>query len=188
MARTKHGLPGVYNSTAITLSNEEGAALALDSAGQVITSPPVTPNGDSLIDDTVDAYKVTQATGLKRTIDTMSVAHATDVIMSNKTELTPKFAAIAASSNGNNTIVAAVTGKKIRVIQFKLSSSGTVNWKWQSGAGVTDLTGLTYAVANTLEAGIYNPVGHFETAAGSLLNLNLSAATAVGGYVVYVEV
>lgn len=36
MARTRHGLPGIYNSTPITLGNEEGAALALDSAGRVI--------------------------------------------------------------------------------------------------------------------------------------------------------
>ena len=38
MARIKHGMPGIYNSTAITLDNEEGAALALDSSGRLITS------------------------------------------------------------------------------------------------------------------------------------------------------
>lgn len=72
MARTKHGLPGVYNSTAITLSDEEGAALAIDTKARVITAPAVTPNGDSLIDDTVDAYKATQATGLSKTIDSVT--------------------------------------------------------------------------------------------------------------------
>ena len=38
MARIKHGLPGIYNSSAITLDNEEGAALALDSSGRLIVS------------------------------------------------------------------------------------------------------------------------------------------------------
>jgi len=39
MARVKHGLPGIYNSSAITLDDEEGAALGLDSSGRVIFSP-----------------------------------------------------------------------------------------------------------------------------------------------------
>jgi len=39
MARVSHGLPGIYNSSVITLSTEEGAALALDSSGRVILSP-----------------------------------------------------------------------------------------------------------------------------------------------------
>ena len=84
-------------------------------------------------------------------------------------------------------IVAAVTGKKIRVIAGKLSFSGTVNAKWQSST-TSDLTGLTYGVANTLDPYQFNPGGHFETVAGELLNLNLSAGVAVGGYVDYVEV
>ena len=100
----------------------------------------------------------------------------------------PKFAAISASSNGNNTLVAAVTGKKIRVLSYALTSSGTVNAKFQSGASGTDLTGLLYEIANSGIAVAYCPVGLFETAAGSLLNLNLTAGTAVGGHLTYVEV
>lgn len=102
--------------------------------------------------------------------------------------LTPLFAAISASSNGNNTIVAAVTGKKIRVLAYNLMSNGTVNAKFQSGAGGTDLTGLKYFVANTGIVAPFNPVGWFETAAATLLNVNLSAGVAVGGEVVYITV
>ena len=36
MARTKHGLTGIYNSVAITLDDQEGAALAIDSSGRLI--------------------------------------------------------------------------------------------------------------------------------------------------------
>lgn len=35
MARTKHGLPGIYNLSTITLSDEEGSALGLDASGNV---------------------------------------------------------------------------------------------------------------------------------------------------------
>lgn len=100
----------------------------------------------------------------------------------------PKFATISASSNGDNTLIAAVTGKKIRVLSYVLVSNGTVNAKFQSGASGTDLTGLLYEVANSGVSAGYNPVGHFETAVSTLLNLNLSAGTAVGGHITYVEV
>jgi len=36
MARTRHGLPGIYNSSIITLADEEGAALALDANGRLL--------------------------------------------------------------------------------------------------------------------------------------------------------
>lgn len=102
--------------------------------------------------------------------------------------LTPLFAAISAASNGNNTLVAAVTGKKIRVVAYNFMANGTVNAKFQSGAGGTDLTGLKYLVVNTGLVAPFNPVGWFETAASTLLNLNLSAGVAVGGELVYITV
>lgn len=104
------------------------------------------------------------------------------------TVLTPKYAAIAASTSGNNTLVAAVTSKKIRVLALYAVSNGSVNAKFQTGAGGTDLTGLAYLVVNTGFVLPFNPVGWFETASGALLNLNLSAAIAVGGSLVYIEV
>lgn len=104
------------------------------------------------------------------------------------TVVTPKFAVIAASSSGNNTLVAAVTSKKIRVLAAAFTANGTVNAKFQSGAGGTDLTGLFYMVVNTGGVLPFNPAGWFETASNTLLNLNLSAAVAVGGSLTYIEV
>lgn len=104
------------------------------------------------------------------------------------TVVTPKFAAIAASSSGNNTLIAAVASKKIRVLAVAFMANGTVNAKFQSGAGGTDLSGLFYMVANTGAALPYNPAGWFETGSNTLLNLNLSAAIAVGGCITYIEV
>lgn len=96
-----------------------------------------------------------------------------------------KYVAIAASGSGNNTLVAALSGRKIRVIAMYLSSAGTVNAKLQTSAGGTDLTGLLYCVANCGIVLPYNPAGWCETLSGALLNLNLSGAVAVGGTLVY---
>ena len=99
-----------------------------------------------------------------------------------------KFAAISAASSGNNTIVSAVADKKIRVLSLVLSASASVNAKFQSGASGTDLTGLYYLAANGGVVLPTNQHGWFETAASALLNLNLSAANAVGGCLTYIEV
>lgn len=112
----------------------------------------------------------------------------TNQMTASGTIVTPKFAVIAVSSSGDNTLVAAVTSKKIRVLALWLTSNGSVNIKFESGAAGTDLTGLAYLVVNTGFVLPYNPVGWFESASGVLLNVNLSAAVAVGGSLVYVEV
>ncbi len=126
--------------------------------------------------------------GAARTTDTISAALATDKLMSSLTELTPKFAKIAVSSSGASTVVAAVTGKKIRVLSWSIVANAAVNAKWQSHTTPTDLTGLHYCAANGGISVPFSPVGHFETVAGEALDINLSGAVAVGGSLVYVEV
>ena len=107
-----------------------------------------------------------------------------------ETTLTPKFAIIDAADSGNNTLVAAVAGKKIRVLLLLLVAAGTVNVRFESGADGTALTGVINLVVNvnTGFASGYCPVGHFETGVNTLLNLELSAAISVDGWLVYVEV
>ena len=100
-------------------------------------------------------------------------------------------AAIAASALGDNTVVAAVTGRRIRVLGFVLSPSATtVNAKFTDGAAGTNLAGLFYGTAGTVTVPCVPPVlgsqpGWFATTKGNALVLNLSAATAVGGLVLY---
>jgi hypothetical protein len=100
----------------------------------------------------------------------------------------PKYAAIDAAALGANTLIAAVAGRKIRVLALTLVGAGAVEAKFQSGAAGTDLTGAMALAASTVVSASYNPAGHFETAAGVLLNLNLSAATGVRGWLTYVLV
>lgn len=117
------------------------------------------------------------------------VALRTDEIFNGSTGLVPRFAAVAAASSGDNTLVAAVTGKKIRVLAGSLTMTGTaVTIRFESGAGGTALTGqMTPAQGQTISLP-FCPLGHFETAAGALLNLELGGAQAVAGWLVYAEV
>lgn len=95
-----------------------------------------------------------------------------------------RFAPIAALNSGANVIVPAVTGQWLfRIVAYNFIANGTVNVKWQSGS--TDLTGLSYLVANCGKVAPFSDVGWFETNAAEALNLNLSGSVAVGGEVVY---
>ena len=94
---------------------------------------------------------------------------------------------ITASSSGQNEIVAAVTGKRIRVLSYNYVCNGTVNVAWRSGA-TTVIGGLGYFVANTGKVCPKNEDGWFQTAVGEALNVNLSGAVAIGGEGTYLEV
>jgi hypothetical protein len=109
---------------------------------------------------------------------------------------TVKRAVIAASS-GDNTLVAAVSGKKIVVVQAALYSSGDSVVRFESGAGGTALTGqmqLFAKAGTTLDPGAatgdmvypFSPAGWFETGVNALLNLEVSGAN-VNGVIGYIE-
>jgi hypothetical protein len=102
--------------------------------------------------------------------------------------VTPKFAAIDAATSGDNTLLAAVSAKKIRVLALFLVAAGRVNVRFESGAGGTALTGQMNLVANTGFVLPYNPAGWFETGSNTLLNMELSAAISCDGSLVYIEV
>ena len=99
-----------------------------------------------------------------------------------------KYAVVDAATSGDNTVVSAVTGYKIRVLSVWLISAGTVNTRWESGASGTALTGQATLAVNTGYVLGYNPGGWFETTAGALLNLELSGAISVDGSLSYIEV
>ncbi len=91
----------------------------------------------------------------------------------------------------------AVTDRKIRVLQLSLLTTGNTGVRFESGAGGTALTGVMTVVgaATAAISGVngllllpYSPVGWFETAAGALLNLELSGAGSASGMLVYREV
>lgn len=103
-----------------------------------------------------------------------------------------KTAVITASASGATQLVAAVAGKRIRVLHYRLMASGAVSVKFQSAS--TDITGLMPFAANGgISAGAPSiiPAGlifEFQTEPGEALNINLSGAVAVGGYMLYQEI
>jgi hypothetical protein len=98
---------------------------------------------------------------------------------------------VVAAGAGDNAVVAAVVGKRIRVLGyvFAVSAAG-VNPKWRSAAN--DLTGAFPLGANgVLSVAEANPewgAGWFETNTGEALNLNVAAAGNVSGHLVYEEI
>jgi hypothetical protein len=103
-------------------------------------------------------------------------------------ELVPKFKVIDHATSGDNTVVAAVSSKKIRVHQLFLITAGAVVVRFESGASGTALTGQMNVAANGGLVLPFSPMGWFETAATTLLNLELSGATSVDGVLGYTEV
>ncbi len=94
--------------------------------------------------------------------------------------------AIDVAGSGNNTLVAAPgAGFKLRVHDVVLISAGTVTARFEDGANGTALTGQMNLAVNTGFAPGFSPVGHFECSENTLLNLELSGAISVDGWLVY---
>ena len=132
---------------------------------------------------------VTTQPARDKATDNVGASLDTSAIMNDTTALTPKFAAIDAAGSGDNTIVAAVAGKKIRVLAVNFLVAAAVTVRFEDGAGGTALTGQ-YQFGAQGEGIVlpFNPVGWFETTANTLLNMELSGAVSVDGSFVYVEV
>lgn len=152
--------------------------IAVDSAGNMKISAVIGSEVQIIGDDGVTLLKI-GAGGV------VIAAPETGSLYVGGVAVTPKYKVISLSATG--TVVAAVPGKKIRVISYVIMASGTVNTKWQSHVAPTDLGGLLYLVANTGAVSGYNPSGHFETVVSEALDLNLSGSVAVGGHLTYVE-
>lgn len=108
---------------------------------------------------------------------------------SQNTIYNPKRAVIDNATSNNNTLVAAVTGKRIRVLSLVLVATAAVLVRFEGGADGTALTGqMSLAGAGDGFVLGFNPAGWFETAASTLLNMELSGAVSVDGCLTYIEV
>ena len=96
--------------------------------------------------------------------------------------------ALISGASGDNTLVAAVSGKRIRVLSFFLVCADAVTVRFEGGAGGTALTGVMSFAANGGISCPHNDLGWFETAAGVLLNMELGGAVQVSGAITYEEV
>ena len=107
------------------------------------------------------------------------------ISLSLSTEI--KRALLSAASSGDNTLVAAVTGKQIIVMSMVIvlgAAETTLIFK----SGGTALTGSMVFVDNSGPNLGYSPMGHLETSEGEALVLNLSGANTTGGFLTYIEI
>lgn len=179
------------NTQRVTLASDDPAVASLQLLDNAVAGSELQvdvvaalPAGTNNIGD-VDV--LTQPARVATT-DTITAKLATDAIQNGTTALTPKFAVIDAATSGDNTILAAVSAKKIRVLSLFLVAAGAVTVRFESGASGTALTGQMNLAANGGFVLPFNPVGWFETASNTLLNLELSGAVSVDGSLTYVEV
>jgi hypothetical protein len=99
------------------------------------------------------------------------------------------FAKIDTSSAGENQIVAAIAGKSIRVLAYKIFAAATVTVQWMDGT--TEMEGpCTLTTGNNMtftpNAGVGGlRLAYHETSPGNALQLNLGGAVQVSGYVEY---
>lgn len=102
----------------------------------------------------------------------------------NQVDVSPVYrASISAASSGANTIVAAQSGKQIRVLAYTIIAAGAVGATWKSAS--TSISGAMSLAANGGVAQPFVEVGVLQTAVGELLGLTLDGAVQVSGYVVY---
>jgi hypothetical protein len=123
--------------------------------------------------------QISQPIPVQNTLETSQISNLGTIV-------TPKFASINVSSNGDNSIVAAVTSKKIRVLSYVIVADNAVAVMFRNGT--TALMGAVSLAANGGIAAPFNPVGHFETSITTALNLNLASATGVRGHLTYAEI
>tara|TARA_Y100000310_G_scaffold173972_1_gene174121 strand:+ start:1041 stop:1397 length:357 start_codon:yes stop_codon:yes gene_type:complete len=98
-----------------------------------------------------------------------------------------KFAQIDEASTGDQEVVAAVTGQKIRVVAMSFTCVGAVGVSWKSAAN--EKIGHMKFAANGGPVWICPEGAGFvvETNEGEALNINLDATVQVDGWLNYVE-
>lgn len=104
--------------------------------------------------------------------------------MNNSASLPVEHVRLNAASDGDNAVVSAVTGKKIRVLAYAFTASAAGEVTFQNTAG----TPAVYAVFDLAANGGVSyggPVPAFETAAGTGLEINCAAGVDATGHLTY---
>lgn len=178
----------IADNVAITAG--AGTSIAADDIGSVWHQRVKIQHGqDGSATDVSSASPLpVTAPAASRTTHSISVGLQTDVMMSQLTALTPKFfSETVAASDTDEELVAAVGGKKIRVLSLVS----------QCGATATDVTfeSSTTTRIHKIPAGAnggqvlpFNPVGWFETATGASLTCTTGTGSSTEISGVYVEV
>jgi len=103
------------------------------------------------------------------------------------------FTPINFSSNGDNTVIAGVAGKTIRVLSIFFKVQAAVNITFKDGASNALTGAMPFAAFDSLtfdfRSGptVLEPFPWFETAPGNAFVMNLSVGTQVSGTVYFTQ-
>lgn len=127
---------------------------------------------------------------MARNIDNMNVTHVVSGIDGKFHEV--KFATVDAAKGGNRVLVAAVAGKRIRVMGGKLHALADGSVEFLSTTTSLFTIPIDVAGGTAPDAGVIDlngcPYGCFQTAVGGALEVTLSANTDLDGWLCYIEV
>jgi len=172
----------------VTVVSATASSMKVDASGVAV---PVTDNSGSLtVDAPVGTPVYVRLSDGSAALTTFSGALLTGFNSDSRTAsgdtYTVKWSAINATASGDTTVVAAVTGKKIRVVNLMLTTSAAISIAWKSGAN-TLISGMAFAANGGING--ERLFGYFmETNATEALIINLSAAANVRGSLSYIEV
>lgn len=98
-----------------------------------------------------------------------------------------RFAKIDTSTSGDQTVAAAVAGKRILVTSLVLNPAAETDLTFKSGSTeIVDFGGFKGTDEPPGLGLSFNPHGYFETAAGEALVMNVNGSVAVRGFVNYI--
>lgn len=114
---------------------------------------------------------------------------AATVLVESTTTKTVKFAKIdTATSGAGNTIVAAVTSKKITVLAYSFVVSGAVTAQWFTGTSASLSGAMSFAANGGISKVAPNiEVPLLQTVSGEALKMTLGGAIQVSGELTYYE-
>lgn len=174
-------LPTADLDTGGGTDTKKAVGLLLAAAGGAVPAPGDAANGQDV--------DVTRMPAVEATSDSIAASLRTDKLSNGLVEITPKFAsASVAASSTDTTLIAAVSGKKIRVHALTAQCGGTAT-DITFESGTTTRVHKIPAGANGGQVLGFNPAGWFETAA---VTTALTVTTGTGSTteitIVYTEV
>lgn len=144
-------------------------------------------DGVATMVSSVDPMPVT-APAASRTTHSIAVAQQTDVLMSGFTVLTPKFfSGTVAASQTDSSLIAAVGGKKLRILSLAVHCGATATTSTFE-SGTTTRIHKVPAGANGGQILPFNPAGWFETTSGAALTVTTGAGSDTEYTITYIEV
>lgn len=178
-----------------TFATQDSQVIADDAAFTVATSKvfPVGYLADETATDSVDEGDIGAARmTLDRKIHVVAELESASMRVSG-TSVLPKYAAVAASTAGDNSLVSAVSGKKIRVLSMMIIAGAAGNiYFTSSAAGTTIFGGSTNKINLAANGGFclpFSPVGWFENSStNQALVMNASSTGPFSGGLTYIEV